>query len=177
MSIQSKVKAAVVLDGQGTRIGVKYFDPDLLALDKQLALERAVFGKTSRILNARKEGEVVMFDQYVTVFKFYGDAFVYVIGAADENELVLHHVLVCLEESLTSLLRVPIDRQPLIDNLDVLLLTIDEILDDGIILETDSVLVVDGVAMKGADRDAPIAEQSLAQAFQTARETFAKTFR
>lgn len=113
----------------------------------------------------------------MTVFKFYGDAFVYVIGAADENELVLHHVLVCLEESLTSLLRVPIDRQPLIDNLDVLLLTIDEILDDGIILETDSVLVVDGVAMKGADRDAPIAEQSLAQAFQTARETFAKTFR
>ena len=63
------------------------------------------------------------------------------------------------------------------ENLDILMLTIDEMVDEGIILETDTNAIQDGVSMKGAGKEAPLTEQTLAQAWSSARETFANTFR
>ena len=61
----------------------------------------------------------------------------YVVGTQTENELILAHVLSALHESLTSLLRGPPDKRLLLDNFDTLLLSIDEMIDSGMILETD----------------------------------------
>ena len=46
-----------------------------------------------------------------------------------------------------------------------------------IILETESSLVTNRVAMKGADKDVPLSEQSFSQALQTATQQIVKTFR
>jgi len=69
------------------------------------------------------------------------------------------------------------------DNLDLLLLSIDEILDDGLVLETDSAIVVGRVCMVGqgaeggAGKDVPLSEQSFSQALQTARDQLVRSFR
>ena len=44
-----------------------------------------------------------------------------------------------------------IAKRVLVENLDLLLLTIDEIVDDGLIVETDSGLITDRVSMRGKD--------------------------
>ena len=94
---------------------------------QQSNYEKSVFSKTSRT-NARGEGthfavllmlltlytvtlyscvaaEVTMFDEVVVCYKFIGDLMFYVTGSQDENELILHTVLVAFYESVTLLLR------------------------------------------------------------------------
>jgi hypothetical protein len=73
-----------------------------------------------------------------------------------------------------------VSKKTLVENLDLLLLSIDEIIDDGLILETDSNLVVGRVCMVGgggADKDVPLSEQTFTQALQTARDQLVKSFR
>ena len=49
--------------------------------------------------------EVPMFEEVVVCSKFIGDLMFYVTGSQDENELILHSVLVAFFESVTLLLR------------------------------------------------------------------------
>lgn len=46
---------------------------------------------------------MVLFEKVMSVFKHSGEVFLYVIGAPEENELILASVLSCLEESLKTL--------------------------------------------------------------------------
>ena len=132
--------------------------------------------------------QVVIFERFVTVYKFISDAYFYVLSGHDENELITLSVLTCLEETVTNLLRYErmseerhallcffrriywesasrfvlrlcmkwkaphmsiccfralftyavynghrnqVDKRTLIENLDLVLLSIDEIVDDG----------------------------------------------
>lgn len=72
-------------------------------------------------------------------------------------------------------------KKTLVENLDLLLLSIDEIVDEGLILETDSTVVVSRVCMVGggADggKDVPLSEQTFTQALQTARDQLVRSFR
>jgi len=57
-----------------------------------------------------------------------------------------------------------------LENLDLVLLTLDELIDGGIILETDASIIANRVSMRGADGDTPLAEQSFTQALASAKE-------
>ena len=74
-----------------------------------------------------------------------------------------------------------VSKKTLVENLDLLLLSIDEIVDEGLILETDSTVVVSRVCMVGggADggKDVPLSEQTFTQALQTARDQLVRSFR
>lgn len=49
--------------------------------------------------------EIVMFDNYIMVYKYLGDLMFYVTGSQDENELILYTVLQAFYESVSVLLR------------------------------------------------------------------------
>jgi hypothetical protein len=124
-----------------------------------------------------------MFDNYVVVFKALGDLIFYVTGAVSENELVLYAALQALFESVSLLLRGQLDKKTALENLDLLLLCVDEVVDAGLILETDPQTVASRVAMRGADSDGGVgaggavgsAEQTLSQALGTAREMLVRS--
>jgi coatomer subunit zeta len=127
-----------------------------------------------------------MFDDYVVVFKAIGDLIFYVTGAVSENELVLHAALQALFESVSLLLRGQLDKKTALENLDLLLLCVDEVVDAGLILETDPQTVASRVAMRGADSDGGVgaggaggavgsAEQTISQALGTAREMLVRS--
>jgi coatomer subunit zeta len=63
------------------------------------------------------------------------------------------------------------------EHLDLLLLAIDEVVDDGIIIEIDSTQVTSRIAMKGAATNTSAEDQSLGDAINKAREHFAASFR
>jgi coatomer subunit zeta len=125
-----------------------------------------------------------MFDDYVVVFKALGDLIFYVTGSVSENELVLYAALQALFESVSLLLRGQLDKKTALENLDLLLLCVDEVVDAGLILETDPQTVASRVAMRGADSDGGVgaaggavgsAEQTLSQALGTAREMLVRS--
>eukprot|EP00193_Tetraselmis_chui_P008752 CAMPEP_0177763288 /NCGR_PEP_ID=MMETSP0491_2-20121128/6792_1 /TAXON_ID=63592 /ORGANISM="Tetraselmis chuii, Strain PLY429" /LENGTH=189 /DNA_ID=CAMNT_0019279387 /DNA_START=83 /DNA_END=652 /DNA_ORIENTATION=+ len=165
------VRNMLLLDNEGKRIAVKYFGEDCTTVPAQANYEKSVFTKTSRT-NARGEAEIIMFDDVIVVYKFIGDLMFFVTGANDENELILYTVLQAFYESVSLLLRDAVEKKTVLENLDLVLLAMDEIIDGGVILETEASVIAGRVAMRGVDSDVPLAEQVLK--FGNAEKTFSQ---
>eukprot|EP01065_Artemidia_motanka_P048837 TRINITY_DN7980_c0_g1_i1.p1 TRINITY_DN7980_c0_g1~~TRINITY_DN7980_c0_g1_i1.p1 ORF type:complete len:199 (+),score=94.86 TRINITY_DN7980_c0_g1_i1:65-598(+) len=152
-----RVMAVIMLDDEGKRIFTKYYDKAFAGkLEKQQGFEKRLFEKTQPKgqQGQSKEGaDITTFDTLTVVFRNDPDVHIYVIGSLDENEIVLSSVLECLCEALLSLLKGhnAIEKRPLLENYDLLLLTVDETIDDGIILQLNSSEVHALVAEHAAD--------------------------
>jgi hypothetical protein len=175
-----RVKGLVILDcNDGSRVHAKYFAKEFREAQVCLAFEKNLFAKT-RGQSARMDADIVMLDNTVVVFRAGVDVVFYVVGSLDENELILTQVLDALYEALNGIMRSRLEKRTLLDNLDLVLLTADEVVDGGFILEVDPVAIANRVLMKGAttaDSQTPINELTIAQALQQAREQLAKSFR
>ncbi|XP_031689749.1 coatomer subunit zeta-1-like isoform X8 [Oncorhynchus kisutch] len=132
------VKAVFILDNDGNRLLSKYYDTELYpSMKEQKNFEKNVFNKTHKADN-----EIAFVEGMTIVYKCSIDLFFYVVGSAQENELMLMAVLNCLFESLGQILRV--------------------------ILESDPQQVIQKVNYR-ADEN-PLSEQSVAQIMQSAKE-------
>ncbi|KAK1293762.1 Coatomer subunit zeta-2 [Acorus calamus] len=168
------IKNILLLDSEGQRVAVKYYSDDWSTLNAKLAFEKSVFAKTQKT-SARTEAEITMFDDYVVVYKFVQDLHFFVTGGSEENELILSSVLQGFCDAVGLLLRNSVDKRTALENLDLILLCIDEIVDGGIILETDGSAIAGKVASNGIDGGASLSEQTISQALATAREHLARS--
>ena len=177
MAIPS-VKAVLILDcSDGSRVHAKYYSNDLRKKSAaQTMIERHLFSKT-HCSNARMNSEVILFENTVAVYRTGIDVHFYVVGDSLENELILCSVLSGLFDAINGLLRGQLEKRVLLDNLDLVLLTVDELVDGGIILETDALLVANRVLMRAPGGDAPTTELTLSQALSTAKKQLVKGFR
>ncbi|XP_038635365.1 uncharacterized protein LOC119954314 isoform X4 [Scyliorhinus canicula] len=75
--------------------------------------------------------------------------------------LMLMTVLNCLFDSLSQMLRKNVEKKSLMENMDGVLLIMDEIVDGGVILESDPQQVIQKVNFRVDDT--PLTEQSMAQ--------------
>ncbi|KAL1310897.1 hypothetical protein AAFC00_001127 [Neodothiora populina] len=108
---------------------------------EQKAFEKGLLEKT-----AKQTSDIILYDNKVVLFKMESDVMLYVVGGADENEILLYSVILALRDSLNILLKNSVDKRTIIENYDLVSLAIDEIIDDGIILETDPVIVASRVS-------------------------------
>jgi len=158
------VKGIAILDNDGNRILAKYFDEKVFpAVKEQKAFEKNLFTKTHKA-----NSEIIMLDGLTVLYKSNVDLFFYVMGGAHENELMLMSVLNCLYDSMSQILRKNVEKKTLCDNLDIAMLVLDEICDNGMILEGDSATVVSRAALR--TDDIPLGEQTVAQVLQSAKE-------
>ncbi|KAL6562017.1 Coatomer subunit zeta-2 [Orobanche gracilis] len=181
MELCPSVKNILLLDSEGKRVVVKYYSDDWPTNNAKEAFEKAVFTKTHKT-NARTEGgrrhlpppwlrpayrnaEIAMFENNIIVYKFVQDLHFYVTGGEDENELILATVLQGFFDAVGN-----VDKKEALGNLDLILLCIDEIIDGGIVLETDASSIASKVASISMDSGAPLSEQTISQALATARE-------
>ncbi|XP_076942029.1 coatomer subunit zeta-2-like [Bidens hawaiensis] len=165
------VKNVLLLDSEGRRVAVKYYTDEWPTNSAKLAFERSISSKTQKT-NARTEAEVVLFDDNVVVYKFIQDLHFFVTGGDCENELALATVLQGFSDAVTLLLRLlgNVDHREALENLDTIFLCLDEIVDAGMILETDGNMIAGNVATHNLDDGAPLSEQTISQALATARE-------
>ena len=70
----------------------------------------------------------------------------YVVGGAEENEVLLYNVILCLRDALHLLFKQTLDKRTILESYDLVSLALDEIVDSGIILETDPTIVVGRVS-------------------------------
>ncbi|XP_031130675.1 coatomer subunit zeta-1-like [Ipomoea triloba] len=163
------VKNVLLLDSEGKRVAVKYYTDDWPTNAAKEAYEKAIFAKTQKT-NARTEAEITMFENNIVVYKFVQDLHFFVTGSEEENELILATVLQGFFDAVGILLRGMVEKSEALDNLDLILLCLDEIVDGGIVLETDANVIAGKVASNSLDAAAPLTEQTISQAFATARE-------
>uniref|UniRef100_A0A8C8SAZ0 Coatomer subunit zeta n=1 Tax=Pelusios castaneus TaxID=367368 RepID=A0A8C8SAZ0_9SAUR len=152
------VKAIFILDNDGQRLLAKYYDDTFPSTKEQKTFEKSVFNKTHKT-----DSEIAFLEGLTIVYKSSIDVFFYVVGSSQENELMLVAVLTCLFDSLNHMLRKNVEKRSLLDNLDGAFLVVDEIVDGGVILESDPQQVIQKVNFRVDD--SPLSEQSVAQVF------------
>jgi len=181
MSLNSVIAILLLsTDGaaESSRLFAKYYSPPHTSathstpvqpyptLKEQKAFEKVLLEKT-----AKQTSDVLLYDNKVIVFKMESDVMMYVVGGSDENEILLYNVILALRDSLSILLKNSTDKRTIIENYDLVTLAIDEIVDDGIILETDPMVVSSRVSRAPA-QDAPnmknidLSEQGLLNAWE-----------
>ncbi|OAQ99836.1 hypothetical protein LLEC1_01881 [Akanthomyces lecanii] len=107
----------------------------------QKAFEKGLIEKT-----AKQTGDIILYDNRIVLYKLESDVMIYLVGAADENEILLYNTLLAFRDSLHLLFKQSVDKRTIVENYDLVSLAIDEIVDDGIILETDPTIVVQRVS-------------------------------
>jgi len=147
------VNAIVILSSEdGSRIFAKYYTPPHHAAgqtgtssenpypDKtaQTRFEKGLLAKTAK----QNGGDCLLYDQRVVCYKLESDVAIYVVGGLEENEVMLWTVLLALRDSLHLLFKQSVDKRTIIENCDLVSLAIDEIVDEGVVLETDPTIVV-----------------------------------
>ena len=171
------VNGVVILDGEGSRIAAKYYNLGFKTVKLENEFEKRMFQaiSQSRIVS-RGDADMMSIDNLILISKGKADILINVLAPPYENELIALRVLHTIEESLSTVLHNQVSRKVLVENLDLVLLAIDEIIDDGLILEDDPSLVASRVAMNSADDgDVPdVIGQTLSQAFQSSKEQFFK---
>ncbi|XP_026100216.1 coatomer subunit zeta-1-like [Carassius auratus] len=126
------VKAVLIMDNDGERLYAKYYDDTYPTVKEQKAFEKNIFNKTHRT-----DSEIALLEGLTVVYKSNIDLYFYVIGSSHENELMLMSVLNCLFDSLSQMLRKNVEKRALLENMEGLFLAVDEIVDGGVILESD----------------------------------------
>lgn len=158
MDIMNTLKAIIILDADGGRTLSRSFD----SKTSSAQFERKLFVKTK---SRKIKDDVLVVDNFLVVHRFVTDLHLYVIGGKNENPLVLDSFLNCLVEVIMSLLNKNAERQSIFDHLTQVVIALDEMCDNGLVLETDSNLVLQRVTLKD-----DIIEQSMARKIQSATE-------
>lgn len=144
------LKAIVILSFDGKLIISKYFDDKLNPRE----FEKKIFNKSK---NQKRREDIFLLDsnlvshKYLTDLHLYvTDLHLYVAGSKNENPLVLHKILNCLSEVISTLSKKNVDQQPIMDSI---ILALDEISEGGIVLETNPDEVVERICLKEVIRD------------------------
>ncbi|KLU84667.1 coatomer subunit zeta [Magnaporthiopsis poae ATCC 64411] len=159
MSLMS-IEAILILGNDATRIFAKYYTAPHHALpgadqaDSSIAppspyadvkaqesFEKGLIEKT-----AKQTGDIILYDSHIVLYKMESDVMMYVVGSLEENEVLLYNVMLAMRDSLHLLFKTTVDRRTIVENYDLVALAIDEIVDDGVILETDPTIVVQRVS-------------------------------
>ena len=118
------------------------------------------------------EANIQIIDNKVIVFKgSAGGVIFYCVGSDTENEMILTAVLEGAFTTLDGLLRHNLDARTLLDNLELVLLTVDEVIDEGVILEIDPKCIRNRVLMsESGASDQPIGDMTISEALEKAKE-------
>lgn len=116
MSLFSVNAILILSNDDSSRILTKYYSPPHIphnaqgnnypganpypSVKEQKAFEKGLLEKT-----AKQTTDVILYDNKVVVFKMESDVMLYVVGGADENEIMLYNVILALRDSLNILLK------------------------------------------------------------------------
>jgi len=139
--------AILVLDAEGHRLAVKYTSLARRQLwtdvKQQLAFEKRVFSKMPKVIpTGSSEVDVAVLDDWNVLFQACNDVIVAVVAASTENELIVMQFVEGIYSAMVSVapagfLASGLTKQLVLDKLSDILFVLDEVQDNGIIMETE----------------------------------------
>ncbi|ORC84721.1 coatomer zeta subunit [Trypanosoma theileri] len=172
MDFMHHVQGIVILNELGGRVFAKYYiTPDmqergvLNTIDKQRVLEMGIHTASrdpKRCCSTSIDGDIMIHEGHTVLLQLSEDVLFMVIGDGNENELVLHSVLRGLVDALRQELKVlDLNMRMLLEKYDAVVLTVDELVDEGIILETNPANICYDVAPFIAESGGETARKAL----------------
>ncbi|CAK0807669.1 unnamed protein product [Prorocentrum cordatum] len=142
-----QVLALLVLDSDGERLAVKYSAVARRELwpsvEAQVAFEKMIISKLPKLGSAKSEVDVAVIKEYTVLFQACNDVVVCAVASSTENELAVMQLVEGIFSSAnncshaTNFLSTGLSKQLVLDKLSDVLFILDEVVDDGIIMETD----------------------------------------
>eukprot|EP00933_Yihiella_yeosuensis_P033115 TRINITY_DN26812_c0_g1_i1.p1 TRINITY_DN26812_c0_g1~~TRINITY_DN26812_c0_g1_i1.p1 ORF type:complete len:196 (-),score=54.16 TRINITY_DN26812_c0_g1_i1:136-723(-) len=143
----SQILALLVLDTDGQRLAVKYSSVARKELwpsvKQQMTFEKRVINKLPKPSAARSDVDVAVIDDYTVIFQACNDVVVAAVASPTENELVVLQLVEGIYNSMAaacsgqSFLSTGLSKQLVLDSLACVLFILDEVVDDGMIMETE----------------------------------------
>lgn len=177
------VLAILVLDTDGGRLAVKYSSVARKEIwpgfEKQTAFEKRVINKLPKPSGTTSSDiDVAIIDEYTVLFQSSNDVVVCAVASPSENELVILQLVEGIFASIQqvvaqmSFLNSGVAKQNVLTSLPDVLFILDEVVDDGIIMETEEEKIVARIRMidepeAGGDAQA---EQMFQKATQSAKQ-------
>ena len=112
LTLHSVLALLIISTDDRSRLLAKYYSPPHTSstvptpsnpyptLKEQKAFEKGLLEKTNK-----STSDVILYDGQVVVFKCEGDVMMYIVGGAEENEILLGQTVVGLRDSLGLLLK------------------------------------------------------------------------
>ena len=121
----TRVLSLFLYTTKGERIMSKYYD-DIVPREKRMEFEKNIF----KSVNDFSE-QILQYEKYIVVFEKISDTTVlFVVGHSESNELQLHVTLQLIQQTLSSVFS-GIEASALIRQIDLLYMTIDELIEQG----------------------------------------------
>lgn len=176
-----QILAMLVLDADGNRLAVKYSSLARKELwngvKPQLAFEQRVINKLPKSSNTKNEVDVAVIDDHTVLYQACNDVVVCAVSSATENELVVLQLVEGVVSAMSSaasgsFLSTGMTKQLVLDNLADILFILDEVTDDGIIMETEEEKISARVKMidEAEVANSQQAEQMFQKATQSAKQ-------
>ncbi|RNF04429.1 coatomer zeta subunit [Trypanosoma conorhini] len=172
MDFMHHVQGISILNEVGGRVFAKYYiDSEMQTAgvldtkEKQRELEleiHAAARDSKRSGSISVDGDIMIHGGHTVLLQVCDDITFIVIGDGGENELVLHSVLRGLVDALRQELKVlDLNLRSLLEKYDAVVLTVDELVDEGIILETNPAGICQDVAPFIAESGGETARKAL----------------
>jgi len=179
------VQAFFILDNESKRLYAKYYkaphkqDQESSTafpnLKSQRSFEKALFSKTFK-----QNGDIILFENHIVVYKEVSDVVIYLVAGLDENESILFSTLEGFKDGLDKILNYQVDKKTIQENYDKVSIAADETIDDGIILETESSIIAartsDAPTNEPALKNIELSERGLFNAFNLAKRNLTDRF-
>jgi len=132
------MNGVLLLTESGERIAAKYYrDKQLAETKAQFEFEARVHAKLNEMDVRPSSVESIIFEKYIMVFKVYGDGTRLIVFAPlEENELLVFSVLSAIDETLRWFVE-DVNAKKLGSRLRFIMLIIDEVLDDGLVVDNE----------------------------------------
>eukprot|EP00397_Hematodinium_sp_SG-2012_P052808 GEMP01062673.1.p1 GENE.GEMP01062673.1~~GEMP01062673.1.p1 ORF type:complete len:198 (+),score=45.16 GEMP01062673.1:104-697(+) len=163
----SHILAIVILDVDGERLAARYNSSSLEVfpdIQSQCAFEKRIIQKLPKPSAQRSDtrwdnADVAIIDDFLVLFKGTNDVFVCVVANTHENEIMLTQLLDGIFGSLTattctSIISQGLSKRSILEGLEMTILILDEVQDDGVILETEEEKIIARVKMHAGGTEA-----------------------
>ncbi|KAF8820267.1 clathrin adaptor complex small chain subfamily protein [Cardiosporidium cionae] len=167
-----------ILDTEGGRLAVKYYNrsdcpKSFERYSSQIQFEKKMMQKANK-LAGRPDVEILMVEEHLVLFCSLQDICVCIIGDPNENELLLLEVVNAVTETLSLITNGHVGKRQLLTHMDAVFLMLDEIIDEGIIFETDPTVILSRINMNEATETSE--STPFNQAISLARENLLRSF-
>lgn len=179
-SALTQVLALLVTDSDGARIAVKYSSygkqkwPTVKA---QIQFEKKLIGKLPKQTGcSRCETDVAVVDDLTVLHQACNDVVICAVAPSSENELIILQLVEGIVGALNNVVQQNflcsgVTKQLMLDKLSEVFFILDEVTDDGIIMETDEEKIAARVKMTDeTEANAAQSEQLFQKATQSARQ-------
>jgi len=130
--IVCKINFIIFLDNDGKRLYSKYYDENLIKIQKEFEIKLSKFVINNNI--QRNDVDIFIFEEYTIVSKISPEIAIFIGSSENTNECLLVNFYDTLEYCLFNIIENSLTKEKLLENYDKIIILIDELINDGLIM-------------------------------------------